>query len=112
MKIDALAMAEGPAIYYDDKFRAVLEDHLTYLRNHPKTTTVTVSPVDAFKYEGDYYGLLTTLNIPYHFHWLIMRLNGHRSPFSGNEKETQVIVPAESVIEQIRQSHNAKRKIS
>ena len=40
MSLDALAIAEGPTLYYDDGFRAVIEDHMTYLRSHPTTTTI------------------------------------------------------------------------
>jgi hypothetical protein len=112
MQIDSLAYAQGPSIYYDDAFRSVLEDHISFLKTHPKTNVVSVQPHDAYKYEGDLYGLFANMNIPAHYHWIVMRTNGFRSPFDGSENMLQILVPSTDVIDKIRQSHSAKRKIT
>lgn len=105
MQIHTLANGGGPDIYYDDKFRSVLEDHLSYLRNDQGTTTLAVKPVDIDKYRGDLYGLFGSMAIPNEYHWVVMRMNNIVSPHDVPEKLESVLVPDYTLVERIRVGH-------
>jgi hypothetical protein len=108
--INALVQA-GPDIYYDDTFRRVLEDHMTYLRNLSTTTKIDVEPIDVIRYQADFYGLLTKLGIQLHMQWIILRMTGLTSPSKIPEDLEFVLVPDESEISRLKQSVTATTKI-
>lgn len=111
MKIDEIATSGGPDVYYSDRFRVVLEDHMTYLRNHPQTYYKEVNSKQAYKFEGDFFGLLSELNLPVEFYWLIMRMNKLTSPVYTESTITSIIVPSNDVIERIRSAFMNVNKI-
>jgi len=110
--INSLAIDEGASIYYDDGFRNVIEDHMTYLRNRTDTGVKVVEPGRAYKYEADFYGLLQFLLVPTELHWVVLRMNGYTSPTQYRPEKLSVIVPNPDVIEQMRSSHMSTRVIS
>jgi len=112
MQIDNLMIAAGPSIYYSQSFRDVLEDHLTYLKNHSTTNVLSIEPMKAYKYEFDLYSLLREYNIPTHLHWLVMRLNDMVSPTDATVKIDHLIIPDFSTVDRIRQSHVTTRRIN
>jgi hypothetical protein len=112
MAIESLLAETGPSIDYDQGFRAVLEDHMTYLRNHPSTTAINVQPGEAYKYEADLFGLLTFLRIPRNLHYPTMRVNGYSSPLQAKSDIQILMIPSETVIGQIRQTHQTTHKLS
>ena len=111
MKIDEIATSDGADIYYSDSFRVVLEDHMTYLRNHPQTYLKEVSSKQAYKFEGDFFGLLSELNQSPEFYWIIMRMNKLTSPVYSESTINSIIVPANDVIERIRSAFMNVNKI-
>jgi len=89
--------------YFDSDFRNVLEDHMTFLRNHPETAIVSIKPIDLVKYAFDLTGLLNNLNIPINLHWVVARMNGMYSLTEVKEDMYQILVPSSKVIENLRQ---------
>lgn len=111
MTIDDLSNGGGPDIYYNPKFRVVLEDHMTFLRNDTKTKAIEVTNHAAFKYEGDYWGLLSFYNIPVELHWLVMRMNKLTSPVQSSTDIRSFITPNQSVIDRLRGVYLTQNKI-
>jgi hypothetical protein len=111
MLIDNIATNPGPDIYYNQNFRVVLEDHMTYLRNHSETISVGVTAAQAFKYEGDLAGLLFQLNIPAYLHWVIMRINKMNSPIELSKDCRYLFTPNPSVVERLRATYSTQNKI-
>ncbi len=70
----------GDSVYYDPRFRTVIETHLPILRTAPSTQRQRISPDMIHRYEGDFYGLLIELGVSFQFHWIFMRVNGLESP--------------------------------
>lgn len=71
--------SQGNDIYYDPKFRAIVEDHLDILKTH--RVTVNEIPMDLFwQYEGNFYGYLTHIGIPISRHWILLRVNNMHAP--------------------------------
>lgn len=103
--IDSLQRSEGTAIYYDADFRITLDNHLNYLRTHPDTVMMEVSPTQAYKHEGDFYALLTALAVPRHLFWLILRMNNMTNPSDASRDITFIIHPSSDQLGLIRQRH-------
>lgn len=103
--IDSLQRSEGIAIFYDADFRVTLDNHLNYLRTHPTTVQMDVTPTQAYKHEGDFYALLTELNIPRHLFWIILRMNNFTNPSDTTQDLAFIIHPAPEELNLIRQRH-------
>jgi hypothetical protein len=96
--VSQYAVQAGPDIYYNPSFMRVLDDHMTYLRQHPKTTTMTVQPIQAARYRFDLRGLFIELAIPAQFHYVVMRMNQLTSFQDVPETLTDLLVPDETVV--------------
>lgn len=51
-----------------------------------------ISPEVAFKYQGDFYGLLSHLNVPPHLMLPTLYLNGLTSPYDFDGKELELLI--------------------
>ncbi len=112
MYINNLMVPAGPDIYYGHGFHVVLEDHMSFLKEHPTSRVLTLEPMLAYKFEGDLFGLLLELNIPMQLHWIVMRMNNYRAPYDFDKGTGFLIVPDESTVDMIRQSHMSTRKLN
>lgn len=99
--LDKLYKDVPAAIYCDESFLDVLEDHMTYLRTAATTHTLSVTPSDANVYAFDLSGLLFKLGIPARLHWVIARMNGFKSLTENDETLTQLIVPDALTVDNI-----------
>lgn len=110
--IDNLMVQEGPAVFYDNDFKVVLESHLTYLRTHTDTVKMSIDPIEAYRFEGDLNGLLHSFNILPQYHWVIMRMNDYTSTQETTADLPSLLIPDISVIERLRQLFMITHKIS
>lgn len=101
----------GPDIYYDGKFRQILEDHLHYLKQHPTTEEITVDAQSAVRGDGDLISVLIDYDIPRHLHWLIMRINGMTSPMDYRSDQTSLLIPPQGLVEKLIKRHRVTQKI-
>jgi hypothetical protein len=108
MDINNLALKPGPNVYYDQAFRNVLEDHLTYLKTHPTTRTIEIRLNLVFKYIGDFNGLLTELKIPAEMHFICMRMNGMTSPNEYETTMTTLLMPSKEELSRLRSVFKTK----
>lgn len=96
-------------VYYEQGFRVMLEDHLTYLKDLSTTRKINLESQMAYKYEGDFDGLLTVLNIRPEYHFIIMRLNNMTSPQEFNPDKTMtLLIPDNKEIDRIRATYKTK----
>lgn len=108
--INAMVQA-GPDIYYDEAFRRVLEDHMTYLRNLPSTSKLDVEGIDVIRYQADFFGLLAKLGVPLYLHWVVLRMTGLSSPAKIPDDLSYVLLPDEAEITRLKQTVLATNKI-
>ena len=101
MLLTSKARGAGLAIYYDPKFRKVLEDHMEILRTHPETSSITISHADMNKYKWNITGYLATLCEP-HMVWLIQRLNGYKTDEDYDGTNDTLLIPSTNAVEDIR----------
>jgi len=112
MQVDTLMFDQGSAIFYDDDFRRVLEDHMTVLRTDRSTKILNIAEIDAYKYEYDLYSLLLKYSVPAYMHWIVMRVNKMTAPTEMTRTITALLYPSTTLINQIRQSHLSVRRIT
>lgn len=105
------AREAGPAAYYTPQFRVVLEDHMTFLREHPNRSILKVENQVAYKFAGDLFGMLTHYEVEEQFQWIIMRMNHLTSPTDFREGMEVFIIPPFDVIERLRNVHMTQSKL-
>jgi hypothetical protein len=109
--LNSLRTDSGASVFYEEGFRVVLESHLTYLRNLNTTIPIQITSDDAYRYEGDLYGLLFMKRIPRELHWVIMRINDMTSPMEAGVDLNFLLIPETGEIDKIRQSYQTTNKI-
>ena len=102
---------DGAAIYYTDSFRTMIEFNLQWLLTSTYISTMAINNHDAYVYEYDLFGLLTSMSIPWQLHWIIMRLNGLNSSEEFTADMTNLYLPTEAVITNMVALENTISKI-
>jgi hypothetical protein len=111
MQISNLATSDGPTIYYSTELRLIFEDHMSYLRDSTEMSILSVEPTMAYKYEGDLFGLLFHYNVPFEYHWIVMRVNKMTNPNQSKSTLISLFVPNRSVIERLKNVYMTKNRI-
>lgn len=80
MDIDSLERSKMTESYFDVKFQKIIEDHLVLLRNSAKKQPAQIDSQKAYVFKGDFYGFLSSMNVPVNYHYVNLRLNGYNHP--------------------------------
>lgn len=110
--INTMLIGDGGLTYYDQSYRNVLEDHMTYLRTHSETIVATVTPMQAYIYEFDITGLLNELGIPLYLHWTVIRMNNLFSLTKVPSDLIQLLIPSEKEINKLKQTFERQNSVS
>lgn len=97
--------------YFDPKFRQVLEEHLALIKAQPNNRTMSLTPIQALRYKGDFYGLLNEFQIPDYMKWITLRVNGFISPSDGHENIGIVTLVDPQYIRRIYNTHRTQSKV-
>ena len=92
----------GNDLYYHSDFRSVVEDHLSYISNHPDTKTIVIEDGQAYRYENDWEGLMQAVGVPPQLRWITLRLNGYRTPLEYSRENTTLKIPHLQTVESLR----------
>lgn len=111
MDINNFAFDEGPSIYYNDDFRAVIEAHIEFLRNHSDTRPLYLEPHIVYRYEFDMYGLMMNYSIPPYMHWIVLRINNLYSMTTFPKNISELLIPSDTAINVIRQIYQTTHSI-
>lgn len=109
MSLRNLQLSTGAPEFWETGFRNMLEDHLTWIKEHEGTRVVNIGPGDANKYHGDFNGLLSSLGLRFKYHWITMRLNGYFRPDEYRTEHVQVYIPSEAAIDGLRTRYATNR---
>lgn len=93
MSINQRMVKSGDRRYYSAQWHRVVESHLQWILDLPSNQVTRVDDAVAYKYEGDFMGLLQELRIPMEAHWVVMRANGYTSPTDYTYDKTQILIP-------------------
>jgi len=94
----------GPKVYYTDKFRRMIEDHLHILKNKSKNNIRLITQnewAQLYRYQGDFYGLFRSLGFDDKYHWTMLRLNGYRSRLDLGEELEYLLIPDFDYVDQL-----------
>lgn len=100
------------AIYYSARFRQMIEDHLSVIREMTTNTVETYTQDDWAKldrFTGDFYSFLFAVGKQARYHWVILRLNGYRSNFAITPELQQLVMPDWEYIDKLAQLAKEKR---
>jgi hypothetical protein len=112
MQIDSLEVAAGPILFYDPGFMNVIEDHMSLLRADTNTSVATIDAYKTLVYEGDFYGMLSDMGIPRHYHWTILRLNNLTTPTDFGPGRESVLLPDRKRLDRMRSAYATQNKIA
>ena len=79
--------------YFSKEFLLLMETHLSYFVNRDGLDVKRATPQQTRMYIGDYFGLLSELEIPKKYHPLILRVNNLLSPADYDGEIDYVLVP-------------------
>lgn len=111
LTIDSYSHATGPTVFYTAAFRVVLEDHMTFFRTHQRTTMLRVTGEDAYRFEGDLFGLLKFYDVQDHHQWIVMRMNNMTSPADYDGLTLEFLLPDGDALELIRNTYMSQSKL-
>ncbi len=107
---DALNVTDS-AGYHDPAFRRVLEEHLHLIRNLSANSIAAVTPMQALRYKGDFYGLLNEFDVPDYLKWVTLRVNGFISPADSHEQVAALILVDQQYIRRLYNTHRTQMKV-
>lgn len=110
--IEALAKNPAAEAFDNPEFWSVIEDHLTWLINHPRTKPVQVTAHQVEVYDFDWIGLLTNLQIPIDIHRVVIRMNGGMSLTDVPSELRVLLVPDTSIVQNLLMLHSSTKRIS
>lgn len=110
LSINQLQNPDGPETYYNPKFCRMFEQYLPQLKSDPSNEIIPVDPHSLYKFEGDLYGLFSSLGIRKEYHWFVMRINSIKDPRDVSSNINFIILPNFSVLDRIRQVFKTNSK--
>ena len=110
LRLTARIDVSTPDLYYDPRFRILIEQHLADLKNYKGNTSLKVEPIDLDTFDGNLYGYLFSQRVPVSQHWIIMRMNGMDSTLDFNENHGTLILPYMENVDRLREIYNTVHK--
>lgn len=99
------------SVYYDLRFKLMIEQHLEDLINYEGNTYIEVEPIDSDRWEGNLFGYLHSINVPVFQHWIIMRMNKMDSTLGFNSTIQKLILPNVEKLNVLRELYSTIHKI-
>lgn len=109
--IESLASNPSADIFDTPEFRNIIEDHLTWLLNHPNNITKPVTAHQVDVYDFDWIGLLRSLDIPANLHFVVIRMNGGISLTDVPSDLRSLRIPDLAVIQNLVTLSSSSKKV-
>ena len=93
-------------LFYQEKFKQTIEDHLSILKANR-----TTQPIEAYlqnQCRNNFYLLLNNLNVPFKYHWIVLRVNDLHSPLDYTGTQTFIHLPEFQYVDRLMQVYNTK----
>lgn len=100
-----------PTVYYEEKFRFMVEQYMVKLRNSQNTTSFNLTPREKHVFKGNFIGLMNEREVPEYLHWFIMRVNDIDSSFAFTGEQDTIIIPDTEMIDRIREYYQTVHRI-
>lgn len=100
------------SVYFSEGFQSMLENHILLLIQSSGTQVMPVKNAIAHQFEGDFYGLLTSLDIPDQYHFTILRCNGFYSPTDYRSTLVNIIIPSFTDVDELQAIYSTSTGLS
>lgn len=100
-----------PNLFYDERFRVMIEHHLPTLKSMQGSKTIELTAKDKEDWDGNFDGFLFHKAIPVYMHWIITRVNGLDSSTDFRGQLDRVIIPSTEKVNRIRDYFNTIHNI-
>ena len=101
MRIKSLVTHKVHKVFNEPAFKAILEDHLIWLVVHEETQAYEVPEIEAHRYANNLNGFLTSISVPPHLHWLVMRMSDLTTPLQFGEGTEYLLIPSARIIDDL-----------
>lgn len=93
---------------YSEGFTSLLEHYMQYMRDSDVVSVVNLDSHLVYKFEGDFYSLLSAMDIPKSMHWITLRLNRLTNPCHYSPDITFILVPDITFINSVLEKYKKK----
>lgn len=100
-----------PDVYFDSRFKIMIEQHLQELKKYPGNAYIDITPLEAEVWQGNLFGYLHSQNVPTSQHWLIMRMNDMDSTLDLTSEQQRLDLPNMGRISTLKDLFNTSHKI-
>lgn len=101
LSINSMIANPGPASFYTEAWRVLVEDHIDYFRKHPDTARLDISGIKRYQHNFDLFSILVEHAIPNQYHWAIMRINGFSSTNDYLEDMEYILIPSDTELNRL-----------
>jgi hypothetical protein len=101
MNIRNKMRAPGHSTYYSEEWKNLVDQHIDFLLSSSNSIVADVEPMAAHKYAGDLAGFLVATQVPAHFTYVVLKLNGLTDGTQFNDSIKQLILPSEKDLEKL-----------
>lgn len=98
-------------VFYDERFKLLIEQHLNDLIMFKGNTFLTISALEMDVWKGNLYGYLFSESVPVFQHWIIMRMNGMDSTLDFHGDYDRLVLPDVENITRLRELFNTVYRI-
>jgi len=107
-KIDNDDLSDFYDVGMTEDFKTVIEDHLNYLKNLNDTQVYILEQALVYRYEYDFYKILTAIKVDKRLHWVTLRMNGRINPFEKCSNLSTILIPSFSSVSELLNTHRTK----
>lgn len=103
----------GSAQIFTPEYRQMIEDHLSYIRNHVSTRVLQIANIMKIRYDYDLYGFIAA-QYRADYAWVVMRVNGFYTSLEFNMAmgtSDSLILPDIDLLENLKKKHQSQTLI-
>lgn len=92
-------------VILSDGFRNEIEAHVDFLKTRPGGEYLEISEMEKYQWEFDLYGLLKSKRIGPDMYYVVMRVNGLKTPTASLEGITSLFIPNPTEVNRLLQAY-------
>lgn len=112
MAISDLMNSPGPSSWYDELWRATVEDNLNYLLSQNTVKPLYIEPIIHEHFKNNFYGFLRekVTEAEPRYWYTILRVNGMTSPHDFDDRFDFILMPQLSLVDELHELYISSLK--
>lgn len=95
MSIQSLMTNPGHPYFYEEGWRNLIDQHVEYLLNQPRTVVQNIDPKLGYRFESDLRGYLAQIKVSPHLFYIVLKMNGFKDGSEFGEQTGTLYLPDE-----------------